>query len=235
MVTVEFIDGMPSGLDEGKLYIVEAFHAFQRKNTMQAQKLENYNNYIDFYLLLESFLKSHNVTFNQIEVEALPSPKIINQIEVLFSLLKTEINNQKAKTRIDDTRHRFDMFFKNVFVFEFTDGDIDVIQKRLNELRDIIAKSDLFSDEHKRRLLMRFERLQRELHKKVSDLDRFWGLIGDAGVALGKFGESAKPIVDRIKEIADIVWRTQAKAEELPSGTTIPILSDKSEKEDIAN
>jgi hypothetical protein len=67
-----------------------------------------------------------------------------------------------------------------------------------------------------------------ELHKKVSDLDRFWGLIGDAGVVVGKLGENAKPIVDRIREIADIVWQTQSRAEELPSGTKLPQLEHKS-------
>ena len=61
--------------------------------------------------------------------------------------------------------------------------------------------------------------MQQELHKCMSDLDRFWGLVGDAGVVLGKFGTDAKALVDRIREIAGIVWRTQAFAEELPTDT----------------
>ena len=60
----------------------------------------------------------------------------------------------------------------------------------------------------------------------MSNLDRLWGLIGEAGVVLGKFGKDAKPLVDRIREITQIAWRTQARAEELPSGTTLPLLSD---------
>jgi hypothetical protein len=75
--------------------------------------------------------------------------------------------------------------------------------------------------------LKRLESLQAEMHKRVSDLDRFWGLIGDAGVVLGKFGKDAKPFVDRIRDIADIVWRTQSRAEELPSGTSSPLLENK--------
>ena len=71
--------------------------------------------------------------------------------------------------------------------------------------------------------------MQSELHKRVSDLDRFWGLIGDAGVVLGKFGEDAQPFVERIREIAEIVWRTQSRAEELPSGTHPPLLKEKSD------
>ena len=59
----------------------------------------------------------------------------------------------------------------------------------------------------------------------MSSLDKLWGLIGEAGVVLGKFGRDAKPFVDRIREIAQIAWRTQARAEELPSGTPLPLLS----------
>jgi hypothetical protein len=93
----------------------------------------------------------------------------------------------------------------------------------------LLNGSSLFEESHKQRLLKRLETLQRELHKKVSDLDKFWGLVGEAGVVLGKFGKDAKPIVDRIREIAGIVWRTQAHTEELPSDTPIPLLSDKSD------
>ena len=81
-------------------------------------------------------------------------------------------------------------------------------------------------DKAAQRLLVRLEKLQSEMHKKVSDLDRFRGLIGDAGVVLGKLGKDAKPIVDRIKEVADIVWQTQSRTEELPSGTKIPMLTN---------
>ena len=59
----------------------------------------------------------------------------------------------------------------------------------------------------------------------MSDLDRFWGLVGDAGVVVGKLGKDAKPIVDRIQEVAEIIWRTQARAEELPSGQEMPLLT----------
>ena len=60
----------------------------------------------------------------------------------------------------------------------------------------------------------------------MSNLDKLWGLIGEAGVVLGKFGKDAKPLADRIREIAQITWRTQARAEELPSGARLPLLSD---------
>ena len=74
-------------------------------------------------------------------------------------------------------------------------------------------------------MLNKVESVQREIHKKITTLDKLWGLVGEAGVALGKFGKDAKPFVDRVREIAQITWRTQARVEELPSGTTLPLLT----------
>jgi hypothetical protein len=53
----------------------------------------------------------------------------------------------------------------------------------------------------------------------MSNYDRFHGLIGDSGILLGKFGQDAKPFVDRVREILSIVWLSQARTEELPSNT----------------
>ncbi|MDL2122474.1 MAG: hypothetical protein LWX51_05170 [Deltaproteobacteria bacterium] len=41
---------------------------------------------------------------------------------------------------------------------------------------------------------------------------------------MGKLGSDAKPIVDRVREISEIVWRTQARAEELSSDFPSPLI-----------
>jgi len=136
---------------------------------------------------------------------------------------------EASKLKLQNLKAHFKTNLEGGFCYEFSQGDLDRIQILINELRDHVTKSDHFEQDHKQRLLKRLENLQSEIHKKVSDLDKFWGLIGDAGVAIGKFGNDAKPIVDRIREIKDIVWRTQARAEELPSGSPLPKLEDKSD------
>ena len=102
--------------------------------------------------------------------------------------------------------------------YEFDDADFDRIQTLINELRELITASEVIDEDHKSRLLKRLEKLQQELHKKMSNVDMLWGLIGDAGVVLGKFGHDVKPLTDRIREIVEIVWRVQAAAAGLPSG-----------------
>jgi hypothetical protein len=127
-------------------------------------------------------------------------------------------------------RSRMKVLLGAGFSYEFSQGDLELMQMQTNRLRELIASSKQLDREHQQRLLHRLERLQSEMHKKVSDLDRFWGLIGDAGVVMGKLGKDAKPIVDTIRDITNIVWQTQSRAEELPSGTHLPMLeSDQSD------
>lgn len=116
---------------------------------------------------------------------------------------------------IDKIRKRFRMHIREEFCYSFTDDEIKYIQSKIDILRDLINDSSYFTNEHRQRLLKRLERLQQEMHKKVSDLDRFWGLIGDAGVMLGKFGRDAKPLVDTIKDLTNCIWRAQTRSEQI--------------------
>ena len=225
-----FIENIPSEIENGVIYIVREFRNYQEmlNNNPDISVREIHDEYIELYLLLEAYVKSkgHNSTNLDLSDDLNYNLKLINDF---FTQTETEFERIITNTTISETRNKYNTLFDNTFSYEFTTGDLDRIQKLINELRDNINLSELFTAEHKQRLLTRLERIQTELHKKVSDLDRFWGLIGDAGVVIGKFGNDAKPIVDRIKEIADIVWRTQSRSEELPSGTTIPFLNSKND------
>jgi len=69
----------------------------------------------------------------------------------------------------------------------------------------LIRNSTLISDEHKRRLLRKLDAMHGELHKKTSDIERFWGFIGEAGIAMRKFGEDLAPISERVLELGGLV------------------------------
>ncbi|EHN67937.1 hypothetical protein [Aliivibrio fischeri] len=146
----------------------------------------------------------------------------LDQIESDVSLKVTQLN-------ISDMNQKYSHKLKSSFAYEFSQGDYERVQSLLNELREHISSSTIIDENHKHRLLKKLERLQSELHKRVPDLDRLWGLVGDAGVALGKFGTDVKPLVERIQEIAGITWNTQKRAEELPSETPNPMLESSGE------
>jgi hypothetical protein len=149
--------------------------------------------------------------------------------EAIQSLIDDEIGSNKRNQFLSAIDNKKKILDKGFF-YEFTDGDLKRIQQIINELRDKISESSLFEEDHRRRLLRRLESLQSEVHKKMSDIDRIWGLVGDAGVAIGKFGKDAKPFVDRIKELSQIAWKTQARAEQLPSSSVNPLLENNNDR-----
>ncbi len=142
--------------------------------------------------------------------------------DVLMISLRTLSDSHLNSQKIDDLKRKYLNRIGSTFSYEFSDGDIDRIQTLITELRDVINKDERFSENHKQRLLKRLEELQSELHKRMSNIDRLWGFMGEAGVAIGKFGNDIKPFTDRIQEMLTITWRAQARAEELPSGMQLP-------------
>ncbi len=149
----------------------------------------------------------------------------IQKLQVEFLAIKDEL-------ALSTLKRRYRTQVGATFSYEFSQGDLDRVQTLVNELREKISEVRDLETEHKQRLLHRLEKLQSELHKRVSDLDRFWGMVGDAGVVLGKLGTDAKPIVDRIKEVTEIVWKTQARSEELPSDSPSPLLGHDGEPDE---
>lgn len=223
MIDESFIAEIPEDLVEGAIYIINAYYEFFENNNPTV--LTSFFNYLEFYSLMRSFLKRHNHPFEDVAFTDIESENILI-ITKTFNVLSNEFHRKNTLNLIEKTNARFDVLFRNTFTYEFTDGDLNRIQTLINELRDIVINSETFTAEHQQRVLRKLEKLQTELHKRVSNLDKFWGLVGDAGVAIGKFGTDAKPFVDRIRELADIVWRTQSKAEELPSGFKTPLLTE---------
>jgi hypothetical protein len=188
-----------------------------------------YDQYLEAIAIFQAFCETHQLKFN---FPGLTSDKKqnIERIVAFFDVAILELTKNVADITVTRIKTKYAAKFGKGFLYEFSQGDLDRIQQLINELRDKISICDDLEENHKSRLMKRLERLQSELHKKVSDLDRFWGLVGDAGVVLNKLGKDAKPIVDRIREIAEIAWRTQSRAEELPSDTPLPQIShDKKE------
>jgi len=203
------------------------------------ERLEGYYQYIEVLGVLCALAEAYSLPFPTAPSLGGEQDDNVNNIHSYFVDVKDFVErkyiHQSTQELLQNTRDRYLSKFKMTFAYEFSDGDLKRIQTVLNELRDLVNASEDFDAKHKQRILRKLESLQSELHKRVSSLDKFWGLIGEAGVALGKFGKDAKPLVDRIKEITQIVWATQARAEELPSGTSLPLLSDASRGERIAH
>lgn len=191
----------------------------------------HYDEYVDAYAAMEVLINATGLPFDTLILQEDQGTNI-EHIQQFFKTISGQLAKKVDNLKLVRAREKYAKRFGGVFLYEFSDGDLVTIQRLLNELRNTITESELFDAKHKQRILNKLESLQSELHKKMTSLAKFWDLIGDAGVVLGKFGKDAKPLVDRIREIAQIIWRTQARAEELPSGTSLPLLSNDKQEDD---
>lgn len=230
-----YFESLPDDPMLATLAVCDAIVAEDDRARHSNRTLEGYDWYIEALGVLWALIEAYSLPFP-------PPPPLggnqetnIDTICQYVSTIRPTVAREVTHTALRTTRDRFISKFKATFAYEFSDGDLKRIQTVLNELRDLVAASEVFDANHKQRILRKLESLQSEFHKRVASLDKFWGLIGEAGVALGKFGKEAKPFVDRVKEIAQIVWRTQARAEELPSGTPLPLLTDTSRGERLSH
>ncbi len=226
----EFFENLPKDAAEAGLTICNKFIDFDSLPNHLLQ-METHQKYIEAYAALTAFLEANNIPFGEIDYSDNPQNNIM-EIQGYFRIWQHEFENMSLvnfknalKRNLVEARDRFKIKFGTVFCYQLSDGDLNRIQTLVNELRVHIVDSELFDANHKERILRKLEGIQLELHKKMSSLAKFWDLMGEAGVALGKFGKDAKPFVDRIREILQITWRTQVRAEELPSATPLPLLS----------
>lgn len=223
----EFISSLREDPVNGAVKICqEIFDALDLENH-QGWYEKDFETLIEGYSLLAALIESKSlpITIEHPIIGANTSEDCSNIYQFVTDV-KSTLRAEASRLKIESLKHKFQTSLDGEFVYEFSQGDLDRVQVLLNQLRDLIRASKDLEAEHQQRLLRRLEKLQSEIHKKVSDVDRFWGLIGDAGVVIGKLGNDAKPIVDRIREITDIIWQTQSRAEELPSGTTLPQITN---------
>lgn len=102
------------------------------------------------------------------------------------------------------------------------------IQTLINEIREQITESDNIDDFHKKRILDRLEKLQHELHNKITNYDVLLARAVQLGQVLGIIGKDIKPIVDRAGEICQAISHANPELESLPPGESssfIPLAS----------
>ncbi|MBL7969734.1 MAG: hypothetical protein JNK09_22220 [Prolixibacteraceae bacterium] len=227
--TEDFFSNLPANKFEAGLMICQKIIDYYFFQDQPEVRYDDYYSYIDAYAALDAFVQHHDLGCKMPKIES-DRHKTIDSLHLFCQEVKSDFDQRLSTDEFEIAKNKYHGIFENGFIYKFTDGDLERIQKLINELRDLLSSSELFDANHKERLLKKLEGLQKELHKKMSSIDKFWGLVGDAGIALGKFGNDAKPFVDRITEIAQIIWRTQANAEELPSGTSLPLLKSHDEK-----
>ncbi len=204
----------------------ELFSAYLAKGAFKGDGDALYIVYIRWFALAQVFIDTSRNVFG-VPMPELTTIKETNAklITLFFQRLDDKVKSFAMK-RITQTavEHVAAAMGQRLFVFTFTDSDYDRMQELINELRDLISKSEKIVDNHKKRLLKRLEQLQGEVHKTVGDVDRALGVILEVSAVARQFGEDMKPLSDRAREMAEIIMRVMASFQGFPP-LTLPDLT----------
>lgn len=220
-----FIESLPEEPEESVYKVCNQYLA-QRERHASALGTEYHQSSLS---VIKALNEVFDLELNVPDPEEIQEELMDGMIISFFKALKEKHENRIERERIDaQVTNTFNMVlerFGSKSLYEFSDDDLERIQKTINELRDMITSSDCFENKHKDRILRRLETLQREIHKKMSNVDKLWGFMIDFASTLGKCGEEAKPFFDILIEMKKIVWKAEIELKGLPEKTPFPLLT----------
>lgn len=215
----EFIDKVPIDLIDGVVFICRAF-------------FNNVNGFKNGPYAVDELSSAHAILFNYLKsngVEPGDAPsfqqnreKLLKEVSEYFRPI---YNQYDARRKERDARLKFEKInahvaskFGNYIIYELTDNQIKEIQALIDALRNKISDCDELEDYHRQRLLKKLEKLQSELHKKMTDFDRYYGLVVETNLLYQNFKE-AHPLYQIAIKMANIVLETMTIANGLPVTT----------------
>lgn len=201
--TREFLESLPDENDDAVVALTNEYLRLWKQTGGNG----NDHDYLEVYAILQTFIEARGLKFT------LPpaTPPNVRRSDILTllqrekSAAETRIYERESTYHLEQKSDEYRAIFSKIPTYEFSDVEYDRIQELINELRDLIQKAVLIPTQHKERLLKRLEAMQRELHKRTSNIDRFWGFVAEAGIVARKFGEDLKPINERVTELGRIV------------------------------
>jgi hypothetical protein len=151
MIKEDFINNFPIELGEGVRYVCDQFFKFN-DSALDSLETENYEKYIEYFILLDSFLKSHNFFSPEIKFVTNNQNNIIKIIDFFnFIFLQFQSNSISNKKTLKINNHL--IAFNKGNLENTVTTDYDKLQIFINKLRDNLLMCSIFSIEHKSRLL----------------------------------------------------------------------------------
>jgi hypothetical protein len=202
----KLLQGLPSDNVEA---LAALCGEFERFDGHARQLPEHHGDYVEALSILRAFAIARDAKLEPFPEVGPQRHQNVASVTAYFTrlrdLVRTELSGRYSRGYFETKTEEYVALFSRVLVYEFSEADFKRVHDLVRELRELIRASTLITEDHKRRLLRRLEAMHAELHKKTSDIDRFWGFIGEAGIAMRKFGEDLSPISERVLELGGIV------------------------------
>ena len=190
------------------------FNRSRLQDLGQSSLSEDQHAYLDALALFEIYSETHPVNIKyELPKLGMDSEKNSKDIVAFFEKLNGQLNELFVKQKLSTFRNQYSAQFNKTVAYEFNEAEQDRVRKAIHELREFIRSLEAMDEGHKTRLLNRLGHIHEELELKQPDVDRIWGLLGEAIIVRSKYGRSGKAIVKLLYEIANTAWQAQARAE----------------------
>lgn len=178
---------------------------------------------LDDFAFLQAWIIKHGWQMRAPPIDIEDRSASAKTISRWASNVEAQLAKISASNALSSSLQHYQAQLGLAFSYQLTDGDMKRIQDLIGQLRTEISSSTILTEDQRRRLLSRLEKLQSELHKHMSDYDRAYGILVDGIVLVQKFGEAVEPITRLIQEIGNLFWRAQGRFEELPGDSPLPL------------
>lgn len=206
-----FVESLPPDALLAGLEICQAFREL-REALGNSESDESYRKYVYALALFKAYCSEYNQIFPVPALKGTPHQNIL-EVQSLFQTAKSRIEHllhlRRTEEFLEQSQRTLAARFHCALPYELLPDEIDRVQILLAELREMLLNSEILDQRDRSRLLNRLDRIQGDLHQRLSDLDRFWGLVIDAGIVVGKFGEKLAALSARNQELLKIIWRVQ--------------------------
>ena len=210
MKTAFFPSKTLTGLPSDNMEALAALCAeFERFDGHARELPDHHNDYVEALSILRAFAAARTAKLAPFPEIGAQQRQNIASIKAYFAQLRdtvrSELYSRQAKGHFEAKTEEYLSLFARVPGYEFTQASFKRVQELVIELRELFQNSSLIADEEKRRLLRKLEAMRGELHMKTNDIDRFWGFLGEAAIAMRKFGQDLNPISERVLELGRII------------------------------
>jgi len=223
-----FLESLPHDPAEACISICRQAIAFYRSRASDIGKRtlsDDHETYMTGLALLKAYTERHPHEFED------PLPKLSSSatensraILTYMDRLKGFMQQQVMEDQFDTLRVKYSALLdRGRSHYHFDEDAMRRIRRDIHLVREVLKdKSDLAEDQ-RQRIGARLGKLESELNRPDTDLDRFWGLIGEASLCAAKLGEGSELIDNGIRLILSIVWQAQCEAAGVEANT--PLIS----------
>ena len=201
--------------------VCETFFALHNPNSSSTvSRKKDYHKYIELYVILQTLLKKCNIECRELELKN----DIDHNISLIVEFFIDSRKNLRRALDVEDTQEliakfkaQYETSILQGFSYEFDDYQLTEARNIIAQIQAEIKKLSSIDYVHKARLKASVDRLEKALHKNMSNMDRFWGLMFEIRLVLKGRPEEIQDIIDLVHDLATIFYQIISRSgDDLP-------------------